>query len=243
MARIGARNIAGYNQKLRSYDGRLPEDLPDLEHLPYLVIVIDELADLMLTAPREVEQDIMRLAQLARAAGIHMILATQRPSVDIVTGLIKVNLPCRISFQMASKHDSRTILDTVGAEHLLGKGDMLFKRSSGKLLRLQGPFVGDEEVEAVVNHWKRALPPSYSVNFSEWNGDGEEHPAGDHGGDVLGDPLYPEVARFAQEQDERRVSIGLLQRRFRLGFNRAARMKEQLERDGIVDTFKKDSKR
>ncbi len=231
MARLGVRNVAGYNQKLAAFKNELPPDFADLEPLPYLVIVIDELADLMLTAAREVETSIVRLAQLARAAGIHMILATQRPSVDVVTGLIKANFPCRISFQVTSKHDSRTILDQVGAEHLLGRGDMLFKPSGGRLQRLHGPFLSDEEVQSVVAHWKRHLTPSYQVDFAQW---GVESASGQGvgGGDAAQDPLYAEVQTFVSEQG--RASISLVQRRFKIGFNRAARLVEQLERDGII---------
>lgn len=231
MSRLGVRNIAGYNQKLEAFGKNLPADISDLERMPYLVIIIDELADLMLTAAREVETSIVRLAQLARASGIHMILATQRPSVDVVTGLIKANFPCRISFQVTSKHDSRTILDTVGAEHLLGKGDMLFKPSGGRLQRLHGPFVSDEEVVAVVDYWKRQLPPGYRVDFADWGNDAAG--AGLNGnGDASQDPLYAEVLGFVREQG--RASISLIQRRFQIGFNRSARLVEQLERDGVI---------
>ncbi len=233
MARMGVRNVASYNQRLASYNGQLPPDLADLEPLPYLVIVIDELADLMMTAAREVETSIVRLAQLARAAGIHMILATQRPSVDVVTGLIKANFPCRISFQVTSRHDSRTILDQAGAEHLLGRGDMLFKPSGGRLQRLHGPFLSDEEVQNVVGYWKHHLVPSYKVSFADWNADGAAGGSGGSGvGDVASDPLYAEVQAFVTEQG--RVSISLIQRRFKIGFNRAANMVEQLEVDGII---------
>ncbi len=231
MARLGVRNVAGFNQKLATYKSDLPPDLADLEPLPYLVIVIDELADLMMTAAREVETSIVRLAQLARAAGIHMILATQRPSVDVVTGLIKANFPCRISFQVTSKHDSRTILDQVGAEHLLGRGDMLYKPSGGRLQRLHGPFLSDEEVQAVVAHWKRHLSPSYKVDFAQWGLDAATG-GGSGGGDAAQDPLYPEVQAFVSDQG--RASISLVQRRFKIGFNRAARLVEQLEHDGII---------
>ncbi len=235
MARLGVRNIIGYNQKLRTLDKEYPQQKPveiaELEQLPYLVIIIDELADLMLTAAREVETSIVRLAQLARAAGIHMILATQRPSVDVVTGIIKANFPCRISFQVTSKHDSRTILDMVGAEHLLGKGDMLFKPSGGKLQRLHGPFVHDEEVQSVVEYWKSLAPPNYTVDFSAWGSEQSEAKATANI-DTGGDALYAEVLAFVEEQGK--VSISLVQRRFKIGFNKAALMVEQLERDGIV---------
>ena len=232
MARLGVRNVAGFNQKLAAYKNDLPPDFSDLEPLPYLVIVIDELADLMMTAAREVETSIVRLAQLARAAGIHLILATQRPSVDVVTGLIKANFPCRISFQVTSKHDSRTILDQVGAEHLLGRGDMLFKPSGGRLQRLHGPFLSDEEVQDVVNHWKRHVSPSYKVDFSQWGLDAAMGGVNGGGGDAAQDPLYGEVQVFVSEQG--RASISLVQRRFKIGFNRAARLVEQLEHDGII---------
>ncbi|CAK7041693.1 MAG: hypothetical protein DESF_01744 [Desulfovibrio sp.] len=232
MARLGVRNVSGFNQKLAAYKDGLPPDFSDLEPLPYLVVVIDELADLMMTAAREVETSIVRLAQLARAAGIHMILATQRPSVDVVTGLIKANFPCRISFQVTSKHDSRTILDQVGAEHLLGRGDMLFKPSGGRLQRLHGPFLSDEEVQNVVNHWKRQLSPSYKVDFAQWGLDATLGGNGSGGGDAAQDPLYGEVQAFVSEQG--RASISLVQRRFKIGFNRAARLVEQLEHDGII---------
>ncbi|GHU91988.1 hypothetical protein AGMMS49925_08770 [Deltaproteobacteria bacterium] len=232
LERFSVRNVAAFNQKLSLYKNELPPDCADLEKMPYLVIVIDELADLMLTAAREVETSIVRLAQLARAAGIHMILATQRPSVDVVTGLIKANFPCRISFQVTSKHDSRTILDQVGAEHLLGQGDMLFKPSSGRLQRLHGPFLRDDEVQAVVDYWKRHLPPSYRVDFAEWSAGAAAQGQNDRGDDASGDALYQEVQAFVSEQG--RASISLVQRRFKIGFNRAARLVEQLEKDGII---------
>ena len=232
LGRLKVRGLAAYNQKLASFGKNLPPDYADLEPLPYLVIVIDELADLMLTAAREVETSIVRLAQLARAAGIHMILATQRPSVDVVTGLIKANFPCRISFQVTSKHDSRTILDTVGAEYLLGKGDMLFKHGGGRLQRLHGPFVSDEEVQAVVSYWKRQLPPSYKVDFADWGNEALSNSLSGGAGDAAQDPLYAEVQAFVTEQGK--ASISLIQRRFKIGFNRAARLVEQLERDGVI---------
>jgi len=232
MARLGVRNVAGFNQKLAACKNDLPPDFADLEPLPYLVIVIDELADLMMTAAREVETSIVRLAQLARAAGIHMIVATQRPSVDVVTGLIKANFPCRISFQVTSKHDSRTILDQVGAEHLLGRGDMLFKPSGGRLQRLHGPFLSDEEVQGVVAYWKRQLSPSYKIDFAQWGLDSVNGGGSAGGGDAAQDPLYGEVQAFVSDQG--RASISLVQRRFKIGFNRAARLVEQLEHDGII---------
>ena len=237
MARLGVRNIAGYWEKLEKLGDDRPEELADLTPMPYLVIIIDELADLMMTAAKEVEISIVRLAQLARAAGIHLILATQRPSVDVVTGLIKANFPTRISFQVTSKHDSRTILDTVGAEHLLGRGDMLFKPSGGKMTRMHGAFVSDEETAEVVEFWKQRAAPGYELDFSEWqketaagpDGNGEN---GDGGDDTASDPIYPQAVDFVMEQG--RASISLIQRRFRIGFNRAARFIEQMERDGML---------
>ena len=230
MAGLGVRHIGAYLQKLGEMP---PEQTAEIRPMPYLVIIIDELADLMLTSAKEVEVSIVRLAQLARACGIHMILATQRPSVDVVTGLIKANFPSRISFQMTSKHDSRTILDTVGAEHLLGHGDMLFKPGAGKLQRLHGAFVGDAEISAVVDAWRRQQTSSYDLDFEEWsrekgggNGNSQE------GGDVVDDPVYREAMEFVMEQG--RASISLLQRRFRIGFNRSARFIEQMEKDGVV---------
>ncbi|WP_300161920.1 DNA translocase FtsK [Solidesulfovibrio sp.] len=235
MALLGVRNIAGYNEKLEKLGDNRPDELLELEPLPYLVIVIDELADLMMTAAKEVEVSIVRLAQLARAAGIHLILATQRPSVDVVTGLIKANFPTRIAFQVTSKHDSRTILDAVGAEYLLGRGDMLFKPSGGKTVRMHGAFVSDEETAAVVEHWKSQAAPSYKLDFADWqkgaDGSGGE-PGGEGGDDTASDAVYPQAVEFVMEQGK--ASISLIQRRFRIGFNRAARFIEQMERDGLL---------
>jgi S-DNA-T family DNA segregation ATPase FtsK/SpoIIIE len=237
LARLGVRNIEGFNQKLAEMGDKRPDDLADLEPMPYLVIVIDELADLMMTAAKDVETCIVRLAQLARAAGIHMILATQRPSVDVVTGLIKANFPTRISFQVTSRHDSRTILDTVGAERLLGKGDMLYKSGGSKLRRMHGAYVDEVEIEAVVAHWKARQPQHFDLDFSEWRKEGEAGPGGGPGSEggsnaVAEDPMYGEAVEFVIGQG--RASISLIQRRFRIGFNRAARYIEQMEADGLL---------
>ena len=237
MSRMGVRNIISYNSKLKTMGNNKPENLVDLEPIPYMVIIIDELADLMLTAAKEVETSIVRLAQLARAAGIHLILATQRPSVDVVTGLIKANFPCRISFQVTGKHDSRTILDTVGAEHLLGKGDMLFKPGGGRITRMHGAFVSDDDVISVVDYWKKQLPPSYKVDFVEWATEGTGNVSGSMSGGggqnaTCDDPQYAEAVAFVIENGK--ASISLIQRRFRIGFNKAARFVEQMEQDGIV---------
>lgn len=237
LAKFGVKNIKDFNRKLASFGDEKPQEYADLTPLPYLVIVIDELADLMLTAGKDVEGCIVRLAQLARAAGIHLIVATQRPSVDVVTGLIKANFSCRISFQVANKYDSRTILDAAGAEQLLGKGDMLFKPTGGKLLRLHGPFVTDDEVQAVVDHWKRQCAPQYEVDFTEWGASLTENakaatvPASGPGSSEE-ENLYAEAVAFVQEQG--RMSISLLQRRFRIGFNKAARFVERMEEEGIL---------
>ena len=232
MAKLGARNIESYNLKLNELGQDRPESMEDLLPMPWLVIIIDELADLMLTAGKEAEFSIVRLAQLARASGIHLILATQRPSVDVVTGLIKANFPSRISFQVTSKHDSRTILDTVGAEQLLGKGDMLYKLGGSGLQRLHGAFIDDKDVLAVVKFWKEQQPPIYELDLTDWkNGDSQAALIGTDG-EGLDDPMYQEALDFVLNQGK--ASISLLQRRFRIGFNRAARYMEQMEADGII---------
>jgi S-DNA-T family DNA segregation ATPase FtsK/SpoIIIE len=235
LARLGVRNIESFNQKLTDMGDKRPEDMQDLTVLPYLVIVIDELADLMMTAAKDVEMCIVRLAQLARAAGIHMILATQRPSVDVVTGLIKANFPTRISFQVTSRHDSRTILDTVGAERLLGKGDMLCKSGGSKLRRLHGAYVDETEIEAIVHHWKVRQPQQFELDFTEWRKDGDSagpNGGGGEGGGIADDPMYSDAVEFVMSQGK--ASISLIQRRFRIGFNRAARYIEQMESDGLL---------
>ncbi|OIQ48950.1 DNA translocase SftA [Pseudodesulfovibrio hydrargyri] len=231
MAQLGVRNIEGYNKKLEEFGDNVPEEFEHMTHMPYLVIIIDELADLMMTAAKDVEQCIVRLAQLARAAGIHMILATQRPSVDVVTGLIKANFPTRISFFVTSKFDSRTILDAVGAERLLGKGDMLFKPSGGKLKRMHGAYVDETEIAHVVDFWKDAVPQEFDLDFSDWSPNAGNE-AGPGGVGNSGDPVYDEAVQFVLSQGK--ASISLLQRRLRIGFNRAARFIEQMEMDGIL---------
>lgn len=233
MARTGVRHITTYNQKLSEMGDDIPEDMRDLKPFPYLVIVVDELADMMMTAAKEVEGSIVRLAQLARASGIHLILATQRPSVDVVTGIIKANFPSRIAFQVSSKHDSRTILDGVGAEYLLGHGDMLFKQSGGNIQRVHGAFVGDDEIARVVNYWEKQRPQRFELDFADWNTGGESGGEGSGGAsDVLDDPKYAEAIEFVTEQG--RASISMIQRRLRIGFNRAARFIEQMEMDGVI---------
>ncbi|GAB6887703.1 hypothetical protein JCM13304A_12010 [Desulfothermus okinawensis JCM 13304] len=228
MAKVGARNVYGYNEIIR----REMEEYPDLEHMPYIVIVIDEMADLMLTAGKEAETKIIRLAQLARAAGIHLILATQRPSVDVVTGLIKANFPARVAFQVTSKHDSRTILDNMGAENLLGKGDMLFKPPAGRIQRIHGAYISDGEINRIIKFWENKYPKKEHMDLKEWKIEKEQSKRVDGGDDGFSDPLYQDAVKFVMEQD--RISISMLQRYLRIGFNKAARFIEMMERDGII---------
>lgn len=239
LARLGVKHFNEFNKKLLSIGDNKPEEFADLTYLPYLVVIIDELADLMMTAGKEVEGSIVRLAQLARAAGIHLIVATQRPSVDVVTGLIKANFPSRIAFQVANKYDSRTILDATGAEQLLGKGDMLFKPNGGKIQRLHGAFVTDEEVTAVTEYWRKQQAPLYEVDFSNWSNPLNTNNTTTSNTNTKTtfnssdeESLYAEAITFVQEQG--RMSISLLQRRFRIGFNKAARFVERMEEEGIL---------
>jgi len=216
--RTGVRNVDGYN--------KLAEKRPDLEPLHYIVLIVDELADLMMLAPDEVERSICRLAQLARATGIHLIIATQRPSVDVITGLIKANFPTRISFAVASQVDSRTILDTVGAEKLLGRGDMLYlPQEAPKPIRLQGTYVSDEEIDGIVEWWKRQGPPSYVEKLVQ----AESYVPG---ADDEPDELYGKAVELAEQYT--RVSASLLQRKLRIGYSRAARLMDRLEEEGVV---------
>ncbi|MDR3384431.1 FtsK/SpoIIIE family DNA translocase [Cupriavidus basilensis] len=245
MSALGVRNLAGFNQKIRAAEAAgehvpnpfsLTPDAPEpLRALPFIVVVIDELADLMMVAGKKIEELIARLAQKARAAGIHLILATQRPSVDVITGLIKANIPTRVAFQVSSKIDSRTILDQMGAESLLGQGDMLFlPPGTGYPQRVHGAFVADDEVHRVVEHWKQFGEPDYDEAILA--GDPAEAAAsdlfGEGGGDVEADPLYDEAASFVLTS--RRASISAVQRQLRIGYNRAARLIEQMEVAGLV---------
>ena len=205
---------------------------PPLQTLPYVVVVIDELADMMMVVGKKVEQLIARIAQKARAAGIHLILATQRPSVDVLTGLIKSNIPTRISFQVSSKIDSRTILDQQGAEQLLGHGDMLFLApGTGAPLRVHGAFVDDKEVHRIADDWRARGAPEYIDDITQQLGEGEGF--GEEGQATEdADPLYLQVVEFVQQT--RKASISAVQRRFKIGYNRAARLVEEMERTGIV---------
>jgi S-DNA-T family DNA segregation ATPase FtsK/SpoIIIE len=255
MSALGVRNLAGYNQKIRTAEqaGRkvpnpfsLTPDAPEpLSTLPMIVVVIDELADLMMVAGKKIEELIARLAQKARAAGIHLILATQRPSVDVITGLIKANIPTRVAFQVSSKIDSRTILDQMGAESLLGQGDMLFlPPGTGYPQRVHGAFVADEEVHRVVEHWKQFGEPEYDEAIlagdpAEAAGTGDLF--GGETGDAEADPLYDEAAAFVL--NTRRASISSVQRQLRIGYNRAARLIEQMEAAGLVSPMGRNGQR
>jgi DNA segregation ATPase FtsK/SpoIIIE, S-DNA-T family len=235
LAKRGVRNLEAYNEQVK----QLPipglnqthgEAEDDRDPLPYIVIIIDELADLMMTAPREVEESITPLAQMARAVGIHLILATQRPSVDVITGLIKANFPARISFRVASKVDSRTILDSNGAEQLLGRGDMLFlPPGSSRLLRVHGPLVTEEEVIQVVEFLKKQGKPTYNQHILE---SPEERAEFDAEVDSAVDELYEEARRIVIEMGK--ASTSVLQRRLRIGYGRAASLLDAMERDGLI---------
>ncbi|MBU0858441.1 MAG: DNA translocase FtsK [Alphaproteobacteria bacterium] len=254
MSKLGVRNIEGYNQRLReavkkgetlmrkvqtgfdSGSGKpVYEEQPmDMTEIPYIVVVVDEFADLMLVAGKDVENAVQRLAQMARAAGIHLIMATQRPSVDVITGIIKANFPTRISFQVTSKIDSRTILNEGGAEQLLGMGDMLYMASGGRVTRVHGPFVSDEDVENVVSFLKAQGEPSYIEDVTEGNGgEGSEimgalFGGGSEGGDEMYDRAVALVAR------EGKASTSFIQRHLQIGYNRAARIIEEMEKQGVV---------
>ncbi len=248
LSSLGVRNLAGYNSKIT--DGvksgkphtnpfSLTPDAPEpLDHLPMIVVIIDELADLMMVAGKKIEELIARLAQKARAAGIHLILATQRPSVDVITGLIKANIPTRISFQVSSKIDSRTILDQMGAESLLGQGDMLFlPPGSGLPQRVHGAFVSDEEVHKVVKHLKTLGAANYIEGILEGGVlEGEEGgAAAEAGADAESDPLYDQAVEVVLKN--KRASISLVQRHLRIGYNRAARLLEGMEKAGLVSSM------
>ncbi len=234
LAKLKARNIEGYNKSVleinRTEDkGQDEENEEIFETIPYIVIIIDELADLMMVSSKEVEDSIMRLSQMARAAGIHLILATQRPSVDVITGVIKANIPSRISFQVSSKIDSRTILDTIGAEKLLGAGDMLFLPPGTSFLqRIHGAFVSDEEITRVTDFLKKQRPPEYDESITKI----PEKDEADIKSDDDYDEKYDEAVELVCNTGQ--ASISMVQRRLRVGYNRAARMIEIMERDGIV---------
>jgi S-DNA-T family DNA segregation ATPase FtsK/SpoIIIE len=249
MSKMGVRNLAGYNKKMDDAAARgelipnpfslTPEQPEPLQRLPHIVVVIDELADLMMVVGKKVEELIARLAQKARACGIHLILATQRPSVDVITGLIKANIPTRISFQVSSKIDSRTILDQMGAEALLGQGDMLFLApGTGLPTRVHGAFVSDDEVHRVVEYLKSQGEPNYIEGILEGGTlEGEDGPGGEGGGGEgsESDPMYDQAVAIVLQH--RRASISLVQRHLRIGYNRAARLLEQMEMSGVVSSM------
>jgi S-DNA-T family DNA segregation ATPase FtsK/SpoIIIE len=231
LAAEGVRNIEQYNRNVRtllSEGGRAAEpDAP--KTLPFIIVVIDELADLMMVASNEVEESICRLAQMARAVGIHLILATQRPSVDVITGLIKANMPSRVSFRVSSKIDSRTILDSNGAEQLLGKGDMLFlPPASSRCIRLHGPYISEQESARLASFLRKQGKPIFDESITA---EGEEK-TGAGGLDFDKDELYDEAARIVVTSGQ--VSISYLQRRMRIGFSRAARLVDMMEAEGLV---------
>jgi S-DNA-T family DNA segregation ATPase FtsK/SpoIIIE len=217
-AEEGVRDIARYNE--------LYNDKP----MPKIVVIIDELADLMMVAPRDVEDCICRLAQMARAAGIHLVVATQRPSVDVITGLIKANIPSRISFAVSSQVDSRTILDISGAEKLLGKGDMLFYPvGAPKPVRIQGAYITEEEVEKLINYCKKQKEPAYEKNLSDFNEVGVDKSHEET------DELFEEAVKVVLDSGQ--ASISMLQRRLRIGYARAARLIDEMEQRGIVGGY------
>ena len=255
MSKLGVRNLAGYNSKIDEAAAAemsipnpfsLTPDQPEpLERLPHIVVVIDELADLMMVVGKKIEELIARLAQKARAAGIHLILATQRPSVDVITGLIKANIPTRIAFQVSSKIDSRTILDQMGAEALLGMGDMLYQASgTGLPVRVHGAFVSDEEVHRVVSYLKTQGEPNYIEGVLEGGtADGEGGEVGDLFGDGGGekDPMYDQAVEVVLKN--RKASISLVQRHLKIGYNRAARLVEDMEKAGLVSAMSSSGQR
>ncbi|MCX6945417.1 MAG: DNA translocase FtsK [Opitutales bacterium] len=253
-AKVNVRNIVGFNSRKKSDDAKALDDAQAAlagvdplameeieipERLPYIVAIIDELADLMMIAPAEIETSIARLAQLARAAGIHLIIATQRPSVNVITGVIKANLPSRIAFQVASQVDSRTILDTKGADTLIGRGDMLFSPpGTSRLVRAQGAFVADDEISGIVEFLKKNGPPQYAQSVQQQidraaREDDEEDGEGGEDGDMGDDEeLYAQAIDVLKST--KRASTSMLQRRLRIGYNRAARVMDLMEQKGVV---------
>jgi S-DNA-T family DNA segregation ATPase FtsK/SpoIIIE len=260
MSKIGVRNIGGFNEKAREalargehFERTVQTGFDDAgrpiyetetvhpEPMPYLVVVIDEVADLMMVAGKDIEGAVQRLAQMARAAGIHLIMATQRPSVDVITGTIKANFPTRISFQVTSKIDARTILGEQGAEQLLGQGDMLYMAGGGRVTRLHGPFVADDEVEAVASFLRQQGEPQYLDDVTE-GGDDEDGGGGDMPGNgSSGDDLYDQAVAVVTR--DRKASTSYIQRRLQIGYNRAASLIERMEKEGLVGSANHAGKR
>jgi DNA segregation ATPase FtsK/SpoIIIE, S-DNA-T family len=255
MSKLGVRNIDGFNARVSEARARgevitrtvqtgfdkltgelaYEEEAMDLTPLPYIVVIVDEMADLMMVAGKDIEGAIQRLAQMARAAGIHVILATQRPSVDVITGTIKANFPTRISFQVTSKIDSRTILGEMGAEQLLGQGDMLHMQGGGRIARVHGPFVSDEEVERVVAHLKQQAKPVYLDAVTAEEDEDEEIddiPILDDGAELGSGELYEQAVSIVLRH--RKASTSYIQRRLQIGYNRAASIMERMEKEGVV---------
>ena len=253
MSRIGVRNINGYNQRVTrarktnraltrtvqtGFDPNTGQPIYEsqemaLEPMPYIVIVVDEMADLMMVAGKDIEGAVQRLAQMARAAGLHLVTATQRPSVDVITGTIKANFPTRISFQVTSKIDSRTILGEQGAEQLLGQGDMLYMAGGGRITRLHGAFVSDEEVERVVKHLKTQGEPDYLDDVTEDTDEaGSSIPGLEAAGTKSGDDQYTRAVAIVLR--DRKASTSYVQRRLQIGYNRAASLIERMEQEGII---------
>jgi S-DNA-T family DNA segregation ATPase FtsK/SpoIIIE len=256
MSKMGVRNIDGYNSRVNDalskgemfsrtiqtgFDDETGDPVFETEEfqpekMPYIVVIVDEMADLMMVAGKEIEACIQRLAQMARASGIHLIMATQRPSVDVITGTIKANFPTRISFQVTSKIDSRTILGEMGAEQLLGMGDMLYMAGGSKITRCHGPFVSDEEVEDIVNHLKAYGPPEYKSGVVEGpeddKADGIDMVLGLGGNTEGEDALYDQAVAIVLK--DRKVSTSYVQRKLAIGYNKAARLVEQMEDEGLI---------
>jgi DNA segregation ATPase FtsK/SpoIIIE, S-DNA-T family len=255
MSKLGVRNIDGYNARVvdagskgesltrtvhTGYDKETgeaiyEEEQLDLETLPHIVVIVDEMADLMMVAGKDLEGAVQRLAQMARAAGLHVILATQRPSVDVITGTIKANFPTRISFQVTSKIDSRTILGEQGAEQLLGQGDMLYMAGGGRISRVHGPFVSDEEVEKIVRHLKTQGTPQY-LDAVTAGGDEDDEDGAVFDATGMGAPdatdLYQQAVQIVVR--DRKASTSYIQRRLQIGYNRAASIMERMEHEGVV---------
>jgi S-DNA-T family DNA segregation ATPase FtsK/SpoIIIE len=251
MSKLGVRNINGYNERIieaqeqgealtrtvqtgfdkATGDAVYEQEEMDYEPMPYIVVIVDEMADLMMVAGKDIEGAVQRLAQMARAAGIHLITATQRPSVDVVTGTIKANFPTRISFQVTSKIDSRTILGEQGAEQLLGQGDMLYMAGGGRIMRVHGPFVSDEEVEKVVRFLKKQGVPEYLEEVTI--DDEEEGTTGvAQGNGESGDSLYDQAVAIVLRDGK--ASTSYVQRRLSIGYNRAATLIERMEEEGVI---------